>query len=274
MLFSVVTPVLNGMRYLAGCIDSVRAQQGGGVEVEHIVVDGGSVDGSAEFAESRGCRVMGRERPSVTFAINKGVANARGELVSMLGCDDRLVPRGLSLLREVYEAERRPWILTSCRWLDAGGNVLGDQPAAPTWLTAKALACLGWNCVPHVAMFMKPELHHELGDLDERFTYAPDYEIACRALAAGKPFSRVPHAVAAALRHGDNLSMQRRPEHLAELDEICSRYGPSSSLARTWHRYRLKLWLNFANPKWFWGKHGKRLAVDPQQAEPLESPER
>lgn len=101
MLFSIVTPVLNGRRYLPDCIESVRAQQGGGIEVEHIVVDGGSTDGSADYAEAQGCRVMGRERPSVTFAINKGVAHARGELVSMLGCDDRILPGGLAKVKRI-----------------------------------------------------------------------------------------------------------------------------------------------------------------------------
>jgi glycosyltransferase involved in cell wall biosynthesis len=272
MLFTVVTPVLNGIDYLPGCIESVRAQSGDGIEVEHIVVDGDSTDGSAAYAEQQGCRVMGREKPSVTFAINKGVAHARGEVVSMLGCDDRLMPGGLALVRDKLEAEGRRWAISACRWLDPAGRPLGDQPAGPPWMTASILSCLGWNCVPHVAMFMRPELHHELGDLDERFTYAPDYELACRALAAGHEFSRIPQAAAASMRHGDNLSMQRSPDHLAELEEIERMYGPGSALARMWNRYLLKVWLNAGNLKWFWGKHGLQLGIDPQKPGALKSP--
>ncbi len=274
MLFSVVTPVLNGVRHLPGCIESVRSQQGDGIEVEHIVVDGGSEDGSAEFAASQGCLVMGRERPSVTFAINKGVAHAKGEVVSMLGCDDRLLPGGLALVRAMLAAESRPWVVTACRWLDAKGAPLGDQPAAPAWLTASISACLGWNCTPHVAMFLRREFHHRIGELDERFTYAPDYELACRALAAGHQFSRVSEPVAAALRHGENRSMQRREDHLAELAEIRRLYGPTSRFMQTWNRYMLKLWLNCANPRWFWGKHREILGVEAQHSQPLKGPQR
>ena len=251
MLFSVVTPVLNGLEYLAGCIESVKAQEAEGIEVEHIVVDGGSIDGSAEFARAHGCMVMGREEPGVTYAINKGVSHSRGELVSMLGCDDRLMPGGLQQVAQAYRRDQRPWVITACRWLSANGDSLGSQPAAPRWITADMLACLGWNCIPHVALFIRPDLHRKLGNLDERFSYAPDYEMACRLLARGYPFSRVPQSVVAMLRHGDNMSMQRRPDHLAELDEICRRYGSHSKLTRGLQRYALKIFLNSANPSWF-----------------------
>jgi glycosyltransferase involved in cell wall biosynthesis len=251
MLFSVVTPVLNGMAFLPGCIHSVRAQQCEGVEVEHVVLDGGSTDGSGEFAQAQGCRVLVREKQGLTFAINKGFNNACGDFVSMLGCDDRLLPGGLARVGETYAREGLPWIVSSCRWLDASGASLGSQPAAPRWITAGILSCLGWNCIPQVSSFMRPELHRRLGDLDERFTYASDYELACRALSSGQRFSRVAKSVVAMMRHGSNLSMQERPEHLAELEEVRRRYGPSSAVKGKLNRYALKIWLNAANPDWF-----------------------
>jgi hypothetical protein len=154
----------------------------------------------------------------------------------------------------MFQAQQRPWIVSACRWLSPDGEKLGDQPAAPSWITARFLSCLGWNCIPHVAFFIQPKFHHELGDLDERFSYAPDYELACRALAAGHKFSRVSDPAVAMLRHGDNMSMQRRPKHLAELEEIQKRYGPQSPLMQTAGRYALKFWLNASNPGWFLNK--------------------
>jgi glycosyltransferase involved in cell wall biosynthesis len=242
----------------------VRAQAAEGIEVEHIVVDGGSHDGSAAYARAQGCQVMGREKPGVTFAINKGVAHAKGRFVSMLGCDDRLLPGGLALVARAFQSEGRPWIISACRWLDPAGVSLGDQPAAPSWISAGILSCLGWNCIPHVASFIQPEFQKHVGNLDESFTYAPDYEFACRALAAGHKFSRIPESAVAMLRHGANMSMQRRPEHLAELAEIQRLYGPASKAARAVNRYALKLWLNSASPGWFLQKRrGGRRPVPP-----------
>ena len=85
MIVTVVTPALNGMRWLPECIDSTQQQAGPDIEVEHIVVDGGSSDGTPDYAASRGCTVLTREEPSVAFAINKGAANASEELIGFLG---------------------------------------------------------------------------------------------------------------------------------------------------------------------------------------------
>jgi glycosyltransferase involved in cell wall biosynthesis len=263
MRFTVVTPALNGMAYLPGCVESVRSQEADGIEVEHIVVDGGSTDGTPDYAEANGCVVMGREKPGVTFAINKGIAHAKGELVSMLGCDDRLLPGGLTKVARAYQATDRRWVVSACRWLDPAGRPRGVQPAAPSWLTAPSLATLGWSCIPHVAAFIQRDLHDELGGLDERFTYAPDYEFFCRALAAGRPFARLAAPAVAMVRHGDNLSMQRTPDHLAELHDIEARYASRNPAARTAARYLLKVWINGSSPTWFACKKLDRLRERP-----------
>jgi Glycosyl transferase family 2 len=54
VLISVITPTLNGMQYLGDCIEWIRIQQRTDVEVEHIVVDGGSSDETVEFAPVTG----------------------------------------------------------------------------------------------------------------------------------------------------------------------------------------------------------------------------
>ena len=231
-------------------------------------MDGGSTDGSRELAEAEGCAVLGREKPGLTFAINKGIAHANGELVSMLGCDDRLMPGGLATIAQTYARQGRPWIVSACLWLDASGVSLGSQPAAPNWISAGVLSCLGWNCIPQVTSFMRPELHRQLGDLDERFTYASDYELACRALSKGVRFSRVAESVVAMMRHGDNLSMQARPEHLEELQEIRRRYGPANAVRRELNRFALKLWLNAAGPDWFYYKRRQSLWPRTSPAKP------
>ena len=54
MIVTVVTPTLNAMDYLAECVESTRRQTTDKVEVEHVVVDGGSSDGTVEFEWSPG----------------------------------------------------------------------------------------------------------------------------------------------------------------------------------------------------------------------------
>jgi glycosyltransferase involved in cell wall biosynthesis len=251
MLVTVVTPALNGMRYLPGCIESVRRQERPGLAVEHIVVDGGSTDGTPEHAAGHGCVVMGRERPSVTYAINKGFAHAKGTLVGMLGCDDRLLPGALDLIVGTYLRDRRRWLSGASRYIDSSGRSHGNQPAPPSWLTARMLGSLTWSCVPHVSTYVERSLHDELGGLDETFTSAPDYDFFCRVLAARIPFSRIPDPISAQTRHDANLSAQRTPQLARELALIEQRWAPSSPSRRLAYRYLLKVWINGASPAWF-----------------------
>jgi glycosyltransferase involved in cell wall biosynthesis len=90
-LVSVITTTFNAGSMLARCLESVAAQTLPGVE--HIVVDGGSTDGTVEvlraWDERLGGWVSERDR-GIYDAMNKGVALARGERLFFLGADDVL----------------------------------------------------------------------------------------------------------------------------------------------------------------------------------------
>ncbi|MEZ5394915.1 MAG: glycosyltransferase [Bryobacterales bacterium] len=248
------------MEYLAGCIESVKAQQGEGIEVEHIVVDGGSIDGSAEFARAHGCMVMGREEPGVTYAINnKGVAHSRGELVSMLGCDDRLMLGGLQQVAQAYRRDQRPWIVTACRWLNANGHSLGSQPAAPRWITADMLARLRAGTASRTLPCSSgPTCTASSATSTNASPTLPTTRWLAACSPAGTPSAACRKSVVAMLRHGNNLSMQRRPDHLARRDSPPLRFAQQAT--RGLQRYALKIFLNSANPSWFLHKRRSALA--------------
>jgi glycosyltransferase involved in cell wall biosynthesis len=89
-LVSVIIPVFNYDRFLAEAIESVLSQTYGNLEV--IVVDDGSTDGSSEVAKSfagRGVRYCYQENGGIGSARNKGVELAQGEFFAFLDADDR-----------------------------------------------------------------------------------------------------------------------------------------------------------------------------------------
>jgi glycosyltransferase involved in cell wall biosynthesis len=104
-LVSVVIPVRNGVNYLEAAIQSVLGQ--GNVEVEVIVVDNGSSDGSRTLAESFGApvRVISEPRKGAAHARNAGVRQARGEYLAFLDADDVWAPGKLE--RQLRELEAR-----------------------------------------------------------------------------------------------------------------------------------------------------------------------
>ena len=249
MIVTIVTPSLNGMQYLAECIESTSRQESDRVEVEHIIVDGGSTDGTPEYAASRGCKVMYRDG-GITEALNIGSLAARGVLLGILGCDDLLLPGALDAAVADYERSGRRWIVGGCRWLDARGHDIGEFRSPPPWLTAPMLASLRWSCIPTTSTFVHRDLFADLQGFDPTFQYAGDYEFFVRALERER-FSRITRVLSCCYRHGANVSTRLDDIHRAETQRVAERYAPPAQLRREAYRFLLKAWLNATNPRWF-----------------------
>jgi glycosyltransferase involved in cell wall biosynthesis len=254
VLVTIVTPSLNGMDFVRDCIESTRMQETANVSVEHIFVDGGSSDGTPEFAAANGCTVMTRDDPSIYAALNKGSYNASGTLLGVLGCDDVFLPGALEVVVQHHLRTGARWIIGGCRWLDARDRPRGDFRAPPSWLRASMLASLDWSCIPHISTFLHRDLFVELGGFDPTLRYAGDHEFFARALERER-YSRMGRVLTGWHRHGGNLSMSPDPERLREIRMVMERYGPPSAWRRGAYRYLLKTWLNGTNPKWFVCKH-------------------
>src|SRR5467141_2466159 len=85
---SVITPCLNGVRYVGEAIESVLKQDY--PNMEHIVVDGGSTDGTLEvLSRYHHLSVLKGPDRGVYDALNKALAVAKGELIGILNSDDR-----------------------------------------------------------------------------------------------------------------------------------------------------------------------------------------
>jgi glycosyltransferase involved in cell wall biosynthesis len=248
MIVTIVTPSLNGMRYLPQCIDSIRRQEHDRFEVEHIIVDGGSTDGTPEYAASHGCKVMYREG-GIHEALNVGFLSARGLLFGILGCDDFLLPGALEAVIDDYESSGRRWIVGSCQWLDGRGRDIGRFRSPPEWLTAPMLASLGWSCVPTPSTYFHRSLFADLGGFNTAFDYGGDYDFFIRALDR-EHFSRITPVVSCCYRHGDNLSMRRDDTYRIEAKMIVDMHAPDTLLRRKAYRILLKSWLNATNPWW------------------------
>lgn len=88
---SIITPVFNGAETLSRCIDSVLMQQG--VQVEHLVEDGGSKDNTLTILESYDepkLRWQSAPDKGVYDGMNRGIKRAQGKWLLFLGCNDRL----------------------------------------------------------------------------------------------------------------------------------------------------------------------------------------
>jgi glycosyltransferase involved in cell wall biosynthesis len=186
---SIVTPVYNQERYLPACLASVAAIT---TDHEHIVVDGGSSDGTIGLLKASDTDWTSEPDRGQTHAVNKGLARAQGELLAWLNGDDEYVPDALD--RAVEHLERNPAAMAvygGMEVTDADGSVQRTYiPAEWSW---KRYLYLG-DYVPTPTFVFRRALLEERGDLDERWRDAADYDFYLRLLH-GVRVDRMPEPI-------------------------------------------------------------------------------
>ena len=131
---SVITPVFNGIRFIEFCIKNVIDQ--GCQEAEHVIIDGGSTDGTVEVI-----REYAKRHPHIRWisepdegqsdAMNKGVAKAAGEILGFLNADDYYEAGVLREVVPLFKRLKEPALLVgNCNvWNDAGNLITVNKPA-------------------------------------------------------------------------------------------------------------------------------------------------
>ena len=130
---SVIVPSFNHANFLRECINSVLAQEG--VDLEVIVVDDGSTDGSLGILASYGSRIVllrqkgGRQ----ARARNLALTVARGEFIAFLDSDDRYLPGRLASAVAAFDADPSvDLVWADYRLIDGAGAVQAEWRWAPT----------------------------------------------------------------------------------------------------------------------------------------------
>lgn len=104
-MISVITPTLNAALTLQACLDSVTA-----CGCEHVIIDGGSTDGTPDVARRHGCIVIDAPGSGIYEAQNIGLVAATSEWVHFLGADDTLVEGAVDEIAALLRAASEEWI--------------------------------------------------------------------------------------------------------------------------------------------------------------------
>jgi glycosyltransferase involved in cell wall biosynthesis len=173
-LVTVVTAVYNGQPYIAGCLESVLRQDYS--NIEHIVLDGGSNDGTVDVLREYGDRIaLWRSEPDggVYDAWNKALAEARGEWICFLGADDEFLPGAISTYMELAAKNPHAEYLSSrMKWVHPSNyqRIKGDP-----WRWRNL--CMR---TPHVGSMHRRTLFDRVGLYDTSYRVIADYELLLR----------------------------------------------------------------------------------------------
>jgi glycosyltransferase involved in cell wall biosynthesis len=233
---TVVVPTRNRASMLEQALRSVAAQRD--VDLEAVVVDDGSTDGTQAVINAMGdrrLRLVRHERPQgVSTARNRGVAEARGHWVAFLDDDDLWAPEKLASQLAAAGRDGRGWAVTGAVSVDEQLQVLtGEPPLAPEGIVADLDR---YNSVPAGAsnVLVRADLLAVTGGFDPGLRHMADWDLWIRLGRTGPP-ATVPRPLLAYRLHRANATMDTAfdpQEPLAELDAIVDRYGiPADRLA-------------------------------------------
>jgi glycosyltransferase involved in cell wall biosynthesis len=198
---SVITPALDQVRYIGETLDSVARLP---VDHEHIVIDGGSTDGTVELLRERDDpRFIWISEPDrgQTDAVNKGLRRARGDYVGWINADDAYVVDGLA--KAVAHLDSHPDVGAVYGFMEItdeqGAVTRVYRPAGFNWTRYLWLG----DYVPTTAIIFRRLLLENRGLLDETFRDAADYDFYLR-LFHGVQVDRILEPVVRFRYHADS----------------------------------------------------------------------
>lgn len=184
IVLSIITPVFNGKKYLNHCLSNVASQAFPGLE--HLIMDGGSQDGSQELIREwqsnyPHIRLVSEKDRGQSDAMNKGIRLAQGSIIGFLNVDDYYEADVLPKIPGLFEHLPDPsFICGNLNIRNADGSLKHfnrpDKLSLPELLSHK----FEWPYNPS-AYFYHKSLHDLCGFYNEENHYCMDYEFILEA---------------------------------------------------------------------------------------------
>jgi glycosyltransferase involved in cell wall biosynthesis len=206
-LISIVTPSLNRAAYIAEAIESVLHQDR--ADFEHIIVDGGSQDATAEILQRYPhLRVINEPDRGLYDAINKGIGLAKGEVIGFLNTDDCYEANVFGTIAQLFEENPNADALV-------GGSTIFRETQSGE---RQALACfsarperdlltqVSTGLPPFNGWFFRKELFQRIGYFNIRYQYSADRDLLIRMALMGVKYLCVDQHVYRYRQHPDSLT--------------------------------------------------------------------
>jgi len=223
--FSIITVCLNSEKTVERTINSVLNQTFN--DVEYIIIDGGSTDNTLNIIESyeeQITTIISEPDKGLYYAMNKGLALAKGRLIGIINSDDWYEPNTLDLVYQEYLKTGEEAVFHGlCKYYENGkeGKILSYHHDI-----------LKYTNIAHPTCFISKEIYDEFGFFDTDYKIAADYELLLRLYSAGVLFKRIERVLA----NFDEGGISESDDSHFEVLRIRRQYDQINKL-----KYRLKM---------------------------------
>ena len=217
MKISIVTISYNQAKFLRECIDSVLNQDY--QDVEYIVVDPGSTDGSRKIIDSYGDRIIKcyDKDNGPADGLNKGFLLATGDIYYFINSDDYVLQNTFSEIISVFKSNPEIDVVLSGGY---NSNEFGIRKGVfyPSKLSAKLLVN-GAVSFFQQGMFFKADLFNKVGGFNSLNTASWDGELLLNFILKGAKFHRIMRMTAAFRIHSESITGSQRLLEQANLNK-------------------------------------------------------
>ncbi len=242
MKLSVITPSLRQARYLGDCLASVRtaAAQAAPHEVEHIVIDGGSDDGTVDLLRARtDIRWVSEKDTGQSNAINKGLSMATGEILAYLCADDLYEPAAVRSVMEAFVQYPEADVVYGDFYFLEGDSGRKRRKSAASFRPDRLRR---GNPLGQPAVWWRRRVYDKVGGFDESLHFCMDHEYWLR-IGTAVHWRYLPEPLAVSRLHADAKTSRQLPAMWRETARMLTRDG-----------WRAKPWWDaFAMAAW--GRH-------------------
>ena len=196
MKISIITITYNSEKTLPRALDSVQSQSYG--EIEHIIVDGASTDGTKAMIEAyakthQNVRWISEPDEGIYNALNKGIRMATGDVIGFMHSDDVFFsPDSVAQIAAAFADETVDVVYGDLQYCN------GDK-VTRRWVSnafdPKALK-FGWM-PPHPTVYVRKKVYEQVGPYDEWFRISADYDMILRIFTAGYKSQYIPKVLVA-----------------------------------------------------------------------------
>lgn len=243
MKISIITVVFNAAGTIADTLESVAGQTH--AEVEHIVVDGASTDGTLEMIQRHGkhiAQLVSEPDRGIYDAMNKGLALASGEVIGFLNADDVYANnRVLGRVSEIMARDDLDALFGDAEFVSPARP---DQPLRRYRSERFRPERIAWGWMPaHPALFLKRSVYERFGVFRTDYRIAGDFELVARMFHGGTLAYRHFPEVLVRMRTGGVSTGGWRNTVLLnrEVLRACRENGIETSLPKILSKYPAKL---------------------------------